>query len=113
MRHARGLDDYDLTGKSQDDVVNEILMERRRELWGEGFSITDILRTQQSVKRVALSVEEQAQQVDAWQEGGGFAKRTPLGHWVLTFSGGDAFVPNSINYLYAIPKAEIDANPNL
>ena len=57
LRHARGLGDYDLTGKSQDDVVNEILMERRRELWGEGFSITDILRTQQSVKRVALSVE--------------------------------------------------------
>lgn len=113
LRHARGLGDYDLTGKSQDDVVNEILMERRRELWGEGFSITDILRTQQSVKRVALSVEEQAQQVDAWQEGGGFAKRTPLGHWFLTFSGGDAFVPNSINYLYAIPKADIDANPNL
>lgn len=113
LRHARGLGDYDLTGKSQDDVVNEILMERRRELWGEGFSITDILRTQQSVKRVTLSVEEQAQQVDAWQEGGGFAKRTPLGHWFLTFSGGDAFVPNSINYLYAIPKAEIDANPNL
>lgn len=113
LRHARGLGDYDLTGKSQDDVVDEILMERRRELWGEGFSITDILRTQQSVKRVALSVEEQAQQVDAWQEGGGFAKRTPLGHWFLTFSGGDAFVPNSINYLYAIPKAEIDANPNL
>ena len=113
LRHARGLGDYDLTGKSQDDVVNEILMERRRELWGEGFSITDILRTQQSVKRVALSVEEQAQQVDAWQEGGGFAKRTPLGHWFFTFSGGDAFVPNSINYLYAIPKAEIDANPNL
>lgn len=113
LRHARGLGDYDLTGKSQDDVVNEILMERRRELWGEGFSITDILRTQQSVKRAALSVEEQAQQVDAWQEGGGFAKRTPLGHWFLTFSGGDAFVPNSINYLYAIPKAEIDANPNL
>lgn len=113
LRHARGLGDYDLTGKSQDDVVNEILMERRRELWGEGFSITDILRTQQSVKRVALSVEEQAQQVDAWQEGGGFAKRTPLGHWFLTFSGGDAFVPNSINYLYAIPKVEIDANPNL
>ena len=113
LRHARGLGDYDLTGKSQDDVVNEILMERGRVLWGEGFSITDILRTQQSVKRVALSVEEQAQQVDAWQEGGGFAKRTPLGHWFLTFSGGDAFVPNSINYLYAIPKAEIDANPNL
>ena len=60
-----------------------------------------------------LSAEEQKQEVDAWQEGGGFAKRNPLGHWFVTFSGGDAFVPNSTNYLYAIPKAETDANPNL
>lgn len=59
LRHARGLGDYDLTGKSQQDVIDEILMERRRELWGEGFGITDILRTQQSVKRTMLSAEEQ------------------------------------------------------
>ncbi len=78
LRHARGLGDYDLTGKSQQDVIDEILMERRRELWGEGFGITDILRTQQSVKRTMLSAEEQKQEVDAWQEGGGFAKRIPL-----------------------------------
>ena len=113
LRHARGLGDYDLAGKSQQDVIDEILMERRRELWGEGFGITDILRTQQSVKRTMLSAEEQKQEVDAWQEGGGFAKRNPLGHWFVTFSEGEVFVPNSTNYLYAIPKAEIDANPNL
>lgn len=113
LRHARGLGDYDLTGKSQQDVIDEILMERRRELWGEGFGITDILRTQQSVKRTVLSAEEQKQEVDAWQEGGGFAKRNPLGHWFVTFSEGDVFVPNSTNYLYAIPKEEMDANPNL
>lgn len=113
LRHARGLGDYDLAGKSQEDVIGEILMERRRELWGEGFSITDILRTQQSVERTALSAEEQKEQVDAWQEGGGFAKRNPLGHWFLTFPEGKPFVPNSINYLYAIPKEETDANPNL
>ena len=113
LRHARGLVDYDLTGKSQQDVIDEILMERRRELWGEGFGITDILRTQQSVKRTMLSAEEQKQEVDAWQEGGGFAKRNPLGHWFVTFSEGEVFVPNSTNYLYAIPKEETDANPNL
>lgn len=113
LRHARGLGDYDLTGKSQQDVIDEILMERRRELWGEGFGITDILRTQQSVKRTMLSAEEQKQEVDAWQEGGGFAKRNPLGHWFVTFSEGEVFVPNSTNYLYAIPKEETDANPNL
>ena len=113
LRHARGLGDYDLTGKSQQDVIDEILMERRRDLWGEGFGITDILRTQQSVKRTMLSAEEQKQEVDAWQEGGGFAKRNPLGHWFVTFSEGEVFVPNSTNYLYAIPKEETDANPNL
>ena len=113
LRHARGLGDYDLTGKSQQDVIDEILMERRRELWGEGFGITDILRTQQSVKRTMLSAEEQKQEVDAWQEGGGFAKRNPLGHWFVTFSEEEVFVPNSTNYLYAIPKEETDANPNL
>lgn len=113
LRHARGLGDYDLTGKSQQDVIDEILMERRRELWGEGFGITNILRTQQSVKRTMLSAEEQKQEVDAWQEGGGFAKRNPLGHWFVTFSEGEVFVPNSTNYLYAIPKEETDANPNL
>lgn len=34
-------------------------MERRRELWGEGFGITDVLRTQGSVVRTALSDEMQ------------------------------------------------------
>lgn len=41
-----GLTDYDVTGKNKQDLVEEILVERRRELWGEGFSMTDILRTQ-------------------------------------------------------------------
>lgn len=113
LRRARGVDDYEWVGKSQEDVINEILMERRRELWGEGFAITDILRTQRPVVRIALSAEQQNQEVDAWQEGGGFAKRNPLGHWFLSFADGKPFIPNSINYLYAIPKDETDANPNL
>ena len=56
LRNARGVGDYEVTGKSQEDVINEILMERRRELWGEGFGITDILRTQKAVERAALSM---------------------------------------------------------
>lgn len=113
LRHARGLGDYDLTGKSQDDVVNEILMERRRELWGEGFGITDVLRTQRAVERTALSDEIQKTEVDCWQEGGSFAKRNPLGHWFLRFPDGKPFTVNSTYYLYAIPQKEINANPNL
>ena len=49
LRNARGLADYDLTGKTQEQLIGDILLERRRELWGEGFGITDILRTQRAV----------------------------------------------------------------
>ena len=102
-----------MAGKSQEDVINEILMERRRELWGEGFGITDILRTQKAVERTALSEEMEKTEVDCWQEGGGFAKRNPLGHWFLRFPDTTPFTANSTYYLYAIPQKEINANPNL
>ena len=101
--------DYEVTGKSQEDVINELLMERRRELWGEGFGITDILRTQQAVERAALSDEMQKTEVDCWQEGGSFEKRNPLGHCFLNFPNGKPFTVNSTYYLYAIPQKEINA----
>ena len=113
LRNARGVGDYEVTGKSQEDVINEILMERRRELWGEGFGITDVLRTQGSVVRTALSDEMQKTEVDCWQEGGSFEKRNPLGHWFLNFPNGKPFTVNSTYYLYAIPQKEINANPNI
>ena len=102
-----------MTGKTNEAVIDEILMERRRELWGEGFGITDILRTQKTVERTALSEEVQKTEVDCWQEGGSFAKRNPLGHWFLSFPNGKAFSENSSYYLYAIPEKEMNANPNL
>ena len=111
--HVSLRDDYEVTGKSQEDVINEILMERRRELWGEGFGITDILRTQKAVERAALSDEMQKTEVDCWQEGGSFEKRNPLGHWFLNFPNGKPFTVNSTYYLYAIPQKEINANPNI
>ncbi len=113
LRNARGVVDYDVAGKSREDVINEILLERRRELWGEGFGITDILRTQKAVERTALSEEMQKTEVDCWQEGGGFAKRNPLGHWFLRFPDTTPFTANSTYYLYAIPQKEINANHNL
>lgn len=113
LLNARGVGDFGLTGKSQDDVINEILMERRRELWGEGFGITDVLRTQKAVERQALSEEFQKTEIDCWQEDGTYAKRNPLGHWFLKFPDGKPFIPNSTYYLYAIPDTETNANPNL
>ena len=108
-----GAGNYDVTGKTKEQVIDEILMERRRELWGEGFGITDVLRNQKAVERMALSEDMQKTEVDCWQEGGSFAKRNPLGHWFLNFPDGKAFSANSSYYLYAIPEKEINANPNL
>ena len=34
-----------------DELLKEIWLERRKELWGEGFQLTDIIRNQQSVDR--------------------------------------------------------------
>ena len=73
LRTARGAGNYDVTGKTKEQVIDEILMERRRELWGEGFGITDILRNQKAVERMALSEDMQKTEVDCWQEGGSFA----------------------------------------
>lgn len=113
LRNARGVVNYNATGKSKEEVIQEILMERRRELWGEGFGITDILRNQKAVERTALSEEMQKTEVDCWQEGGSFGKRFPLGHWFLGFPNGKPFSVNSTYYLYAIPEKELNANPNL
>ncbi|WP_181884177.1 RagB/SusD family nutrient uptake outer membrane protein [Bacteroides fragilis] len=113
LRNARGLADYDLTGKNQEQVIDEILMERRRELWGEGFGITDVLRTQRPVVRVALTEDEAAKEYDCWQQNGTYKKYHPEGHWFTSFPDGTKFVPNSIYYLYSIPEKETNANTNL
>lgn len=93
-----GLTDYDVTGKNKQDLVEEILVERRRELWGEGFSMTDILRTQKSLEREMLTKEEMAQiegikiipgdkpedtkyLIDCWQEDGTYEENEPIGHY--------------------------------
>lgn len=113
LRNARGLSDYALAGITQQQLIDEILMERRRELWGEGFGITDILRTQQPVVRVPLTAEEEAVVYQCWQQNGTLKPYNPEGHWITSFPDGSQFVPNSTYYLYAIPEKETNANPNL
>ncbi len=77
LRNARGLADYDLAGKTQERLVDDILLERRRELWGEGFGITDILRTQRSVERMPLTKEEAEKTYDCWQQGDTYREYNP------------------------------------
>lgn len=110
---ARGMAGYSTTGKSEEDVIEDILKERRKELWGEGFGITDVLRTQKAIEREPLTAAEAATKVNCWQEGGEYKENDPEGHWVTSFPDGTQFVPNSTYYLYAIPQKEINANPNI
>lgn len=128
LRTKRNVADYDLTGKTKEDLIEEILLERRRELWGEGFSLTDILRTQKAVDRNKLTTEDieaieeiklaedgKTYVVSSWQPKGNFLDKALVGHDVFTLPGGgdNKFVPNSIYYLYAVPQKEINANPEL
>jgi len=39
------------SGNDTDQLIAAILIERRKELWGEGFALSDILRTQGKVVR--------------------------------------------------------------
>lgn len=110
LRRARGTSDYPVIGKDKEEVINEILTERRRELWGEGFSLTDILRLQKPVQRAAYTgPEEECRQIPSNE----ITTFKPQGHWVLNLPNDMPFTANSIYYLYSIPETEENANPNL
>ncbi|RPE12154.1 RagB/SusD family nutrient uptake outer membrane protein [Chitinophaga lutea] len=92
----------------KDALVAEILKERRRELWGEGFALPDMLRLQISVVRKPSTEVLEIPRAD------GSIRRVPLkGHHQFKFPDQSAFVPNSPYYLFSIPFNEITNNPNL
>lgn len=94
------------------DVLDEILIERRKELFGEGFALSDIIRTQRSVVRkpftdnngkpiqVQINVNGETKTVDG------------RGHTIFAFPDQSSFAPNSKYYLFSIPQKEIENNPN-
>lgn len=86
-----------------DDLLSAIWMERRKELWGEGFAITDIIRNQQSIARKAWSGEVT---VDG-------EKMEGEGHTTVQFNDGTPFVANSKYYLFRITETEELQNQNL
>lgn len=80
------------------DLIDEIWKERRIELWGEGFSLTDIIRNQQSVVRKQYETTIQD------EDGKDIIVR---GHTLrLTLPDGSDFKPNSIYYLFRITVQE-------
>jgi hypothetical protein len=68
-------------------LLQEILMQRRCELWGEGFRLFDI-------KRMNLNMD-----------------RANLGHTSSLWNAAGFFPAGDKNFVFLIPKQEIDSNP--
>lgn len=103
LRVKRNLDSVKVENFTKATLVEEILTERRRELWGEGFGITDLLRLQRAVSR------KESTETFITEKGPVIIK----GHYIWTFPDKTNFVPNSPYYLFPIPTNEINNNPNL
>lgn len=105
LRQARGADTPDLSGLTGDQLIEEILIERRKELFGEGFALYDIKRRQKSVVRL----EYPASDADPEKDVNG---NTIHGHTTTTLPNGQPFTPNSPYYIFAVPATEITNNHN-
>ncbi len=103
LRLKRNLPALAAASFNQADLIEEILTERRRELWGEGFRLLDILRLQRKPIRTETT--------DTFVSGS--TNTTIKGHYVFVFPNNSPLVPNSPFYLFSIPVNEINTNPNL
>lgn len=80
---------YTLSTKTGQALIDEIMFQRRIELWGEGFRFFDL-------KRLNLPLD-----------------RTVVPNYVAAAVGGTMQVPAGSNlWVFVIPIAEIQANPN-
>ncbi|HLS96926.1 MAG TPA: RagB/SusD family nutrient uptake outer membrane protein [Sphingobacterium sp.] len=91
---------YETAGLTGETLLNEILLQRKIELWGEGFGILDVKRLGKGLNRPT----------GAGNHGGEN----------LNGDGGNNFAPNvttlpatSNRWLFAIPQDEINANKQL
>ncbi|MDR0893392.1 MAG: RagB/SusD family nutrient uptake outer membrane protein [Mediterranea sp.] len=88
-----------------DALIEQIWMERRKELWGEGFALTDLIRNQQEVVRRPYS--------DKILIDGEDTETEVEGHTIIQAPDGTPFTPNSKYYLFRIPEKEELHNPSL
>ncbi|WP_289621772.1 RagB/SusD family nutrient uptake outer membrane protein [Bacteroides congonensis] len=86
-----------------DALIQEIWKERRKELWGEGFALTDLIRNQQSVER-----KEYDGKITV-----GDKEISVKGHTIISLPDNTPFVPNSKYYLFRIPEKEELQNTGL
>lgn len=112
LKTARGAKTIN-TNLSQQDLLETIWLERRKELWGEGFSLIDIIRNQQAVVRKAYP-EGPIDYIYTDENGQTHTlKKKTQGHRFFNFPDKSAFCPNSKYYLYRITDSEELANKNL
>jgi hypothetical protein len=114
LRGARGASTFDPAGATAAQLIEAILIERRKELWGEGFALADIIRNQLPVVRKPYVDAGGNDKLVTITTPGGVTKQVPAKyHTALKFADGTPFVANSPNYIFAIPQAEEQNNPNL
>lgn len=112
LRAARGAN-LASESLSTQDLLEEIYLERRKELWGEGFSLVDIIRLQKSVERKDWpgdNFDFVYTDANGQQQVRSIAT---AGHRILNFPDGTPFTPNSKYYLYRIPDTEETVNSHL
>ncbi|MFV0536286.1 MAG: RagB/SusD family nutrient uptake outer membrane protein [Dysgonomonas sp.] len=112
LKTARGAQTVsDLSGQN---LVDAIWLERRKELFGEGFSLVDIVRNQQTIVRKEYP---QSPKINyTYKDDTGVEHTiaiTPQGHRIFNFPDKSTFVANSKYYLFRIPDSEELANENL
>ncbi|MGG5575892.1 RagB/SusD family nutrient uptake outer membrane protein [Myroides sp. C15-4] len=102
---------------SGNELLEAIWLERRKELFGEGFSLVDIVRNQKAVVRKKYEHDKIEYSYVVKDEEGKEITKTKLmtanGHYALNFPDKSPFVSNSPYYLYQIPNVEVRENPNL
>ncbi len=113
LKTARNAKPFDPAGKTQQDLIDAILVERRKELFGEGFALADIIRNQLPVVRKAY-VDANGNDIQVPIVVNGQTQLVPARyHTIRNFPDKSAFVANSPYYIFAIPLTEEQNNPNL
>lgn len=114
LRAARGATAFNPVGATKELLIDSILIERRKELWGEGFALADLIRNQLPVVRKPYVDGNGNDRKVTITTPEGVTKQVPARyHTALKFADGTAFVANSPYYIFVIPQAEEQNNPNL
>ena len=111
LRKARG--SKEAVGLSGQALLDQIWLERRKELWGEGFSLIDIIRNQQAVARTSLPLNTTVA-ISYTEDGTITSRDVPAsGHTTVQFPDQSNFTANSKYYLFRIPDSEESTNKHI